>query len=117
MLQAPEAHEVGTREFGAVQGGGTAVTRGQPASQTVARRRRADRSDILLPPRVRLSAKTVAEEADALTKTCPLSPPSSPRLRPPRRALSPLRFFHTTVAIVAFILFIIMIIITIITTI
>jgi len=66
-LQAPEAHEVGARELGAVQGGGAAVARSQPAGKTAARRRRAGRSDILLPPRVRLPAETVAEEADALT--------------------------------------------------
>lgn len=91
-----------------MQGGGAAVERSQPEGQTAARRRRADRSDILLPPRVRLPTKTVAEEADALTKTCP---PPSPRLRSPRRGPSPLRFFYTTVAIVALIiLFIIMII-------
>jgi len=65
--QAPEVHEIGTRELGAVQGGGAAVARSQPARETAARRRRAGRSDILLPPRVRLPAKTVAEEADTLT--------------------------------------------------
>jgi len=75
-----------------VQGGGAAFARSQPEGQTAARRRRADRSDILLPPRVRLPTKTVAEEADALTKTCP-PPPPSPRLRSPRRGPSPLRFF------------------------
>lgn len=106
--QAPEAYEVGTRELSAVQGGGAAVARSQPKGQTAARHRRTDRSDILLPPRVRLPTKTVAEEADALTKTC--LPPPSPRLRSPRRGPSPLRFFYTTVAIVALILFIIMII-------
>lgn len=108
VLQAPEAHEVGTRELGAVQGGGAAVARGQPEGQTAARRRRADRSDILLPPRVRLPAETVAEEAVALTKTLPLPPP--PHHRPLRRAPSPTppKVSHTTV--VASILFIIMII-------
>lgn len=100
--QAPEAHEVGTRELGAVQGGGATVAGGQPAGQTAAPRRRAVRSDILLPPRVRLPAETIAEEADALTKTLP---PSPSRHRPPRRAPSPPppRFFHTTCAATAFI--------------
>lgn len=94
-----------------MQGGGAAVARGQPAGQTAARRRCAVRSDILLPPRVRLPAETVAEEADALTKTPPQQPtPPPPRHRPPRRAPSP-RFFHAAAAaVVAFILFINMII-------
>jgi len=115
MSQAPKAHEVGTRELGVVQGGGSAVVRGQPAGQTAARRRRTDRSDILLPPRVRLPAEKVAEEADALTKTPPLQPtPPPPRHRPPRRAQSPTpspRFFHTTVAAFIFIIIIIIIMI------
>lgn len=85
--QAPEAHEVGTRKLGVVQGGGAAVARGQPAGQTAARRRCTDRSDILLPSRVWLPAEKVAEEADALTKTPPLQPtPPPPRHRPSRRA-------------------------------